>query len=167
MSKKRGKKNPLIPLGLIMGGVILFFVLIIVVQEVQYKKVVKDGNPYGDRPISQLTKNTLTDKNYQNIILPEELKTRLESGESLTVYFFSPSCEYCNLVTPVIVPLSQDLGVDLHLYNVYEFEEGWDDYNITATPTVVYFKNGKEVNRIVGYQPEDIYKNWFESVVKK
>ena len=32
--------------------------------------------------------------------------------------------------------------------------------HIEATPTIVQFKDGKEVARIVGLREEDVYKQW-------
>ena len=54
------------------------------------------------------------------------------------------------------------MGIDLVQYNLLEFEEGWDKYRIEGTPTIVQFKDGKESNRIVNLQNEEIYRQWFE-----
>ena len=32
--------------------------------------------------------------------------------------------------------------------------------NIESTPTIVQFKDGEEVARIVGLQEEDVYRRW-------
>ena len=56
--------------------------------------------------------------------------------------------------------MAEELGIDLVQYNLLEFEQGWDDYNIESTPTIVQFKDGKEVARIVGLQEEDVYRRW-------
>ncbi|PMY01138.1 thiol reductase thioredoxin, partial [Pseudomonas sp. MPR-R5A] len=60
-----------------------------------------------------------------------------------------------------VSPLSEDMGVDLLQYNLLEFEEGWDDYGITQTPTIVQYKDGKEVARITGYQNKAVFEDWF------
>ena len=55
----------------------------------------------------------------------------------------------CKEATPILTPLAEELGIDLVQYNLLEFEQGWDDYDIEGTPTIVQFKDGKEVARIV------------------
>lgn len=120
-----------------------------------------EGNIYGKDTLHPETVKQLDDPNYQNIILPEELDKKLENGEDVTVYFFSPTCPHCVRTTPVVAPLAKDMSVDLEQYNLLEFDQGWNDYGIESTPTIVQYKDGKEVNRIVGYQEEATFENWF------
>lgn len=111
-----------------------------------------DDNPYGIREgrLSADTRKLLDDPLYQNIILPDELKTRLAEGYTGFVYFFSASCVHCKQTTPVLKPMADELGVDLPMFNLLEFPEGWQEYEITHTPTLVYFENGAEADRLVG-----------------
>lgn len=96
------------------------------------------------------TRSQLKDENYQNIILPDELEQRLNNKESLFVYFFSPECIYCAHTTPKLTPIATETETDMKQYNVLEFNQGWSDYNIESTPTLIYFKDGKEEDRITG-----------------
>jgi thioredoxin 1 len=102
------------------------------------------GNPYGKTDLHPDTIKQLNNPNYQNQILPEELASRLANQEDLFVYFYSSDCQFCQITSPVVVPLAQELGVDLKLFNLREFQEGWQNYKIQSTPTFVYFKNGVE-----------------------
>lgn len=63
---------------LIIGSVIvLLFAVIIVLTTVSNKsKVASGNNPYGDKKLKQETIDQLDDKNYQNIMLPDELEKR-------------------------------------------------------------------------------------------
>lgn len=107
----------------------------------------------------------LDDPNYQNVILPEELEQKLKNNEDVTVYFYSSSCIHCKRTTPVLAPLAEDMEVDMVQYNVLEFKQGWNDYRIESTPTLVHFEDGKEVARIVGGQPEEEFRKFFEENV--
>ncbi|MEW8971926.1 MAG: thioredoxin family protein [Mesobacillus sp.] len=120
-----------------------------------------EGNPYGKDTLHPETLKQLDDPNYQNIVLPDELDKKLENGEDVTVYFYSPTCPHCVRTTPIVAPLAQEMDVDLIQYNLLEFEQGWNDYGIESTPTIVQYKDGKEVNRIVGYQEEATFEDWF------
>ncbi|RSD29208.1 thioredoxin family protein [Mesobacillus subterraneus] len=151
-----------------MKKVIIFLVIIIglfaalfFLNKAQNEEKV-EGNPYGKDTLHPETAKQLDDPNYQNIILPDELDKKIESGEASTVYFYSPTCPHCVRTTPIVSPLSKEMGVDLVQYNLLEFEQGWDDYGIESTPTIVQYKDGKEVDRIVGYQEEPTFEAWFK-----
>ena len=120
------------------------------------------GNPYGKDSLHPETVKQLDDPNYQNIILPDELESKIESGEDVTVYFYSPTCEFCVKTTPIVAPLAKDMEINLLQYNLKEFESGWNDYGIESTPTIVQYKDGKEVNRINGYQEKAVFETWFQ-----
>lgn len=120
------------------------------------------GNPYEKDTLDPATVDLLDDENYQNIIIPEELEEKLANKEDVTVYFFSSTCGYCKQATPILTPLAEELGVDLVQFNLLEFEDGWDDYRIEGTPTIIQFKDGKETARIKNLQDEETYRQWFE-----
>jgi thiol-disulfide isomerase/thioredoxin len=120
-----------------------------------------EGNPYGKDELDPDTISLLQDKNYQNLILPDELDLKLENNEDVTVYYFQSSCEYCKIATPILTPLAEEMGIDLVQYNLQEFKQGWDKYGIEGTPTIVQFKDGKEVARVVHLRDETEYRQWF------
>jgi len=106
-----------------------------------------------DKPVSELnpaTKELLKDPNYQNIILPGELDERIGSGESMFVYFFASTCSFCRETTPVLMPIADELGIDLPQFNLVEFQDYYRKYNIIYTPTLAYFEGGREIARIEG-----------------
>ncbi len=125
------------------------------------------GNPYGKSTLDPATIAQLNDPNYQNPILPDELKKSLDAGETLTVYFYSPTCEYCKLATPILSPLAGEMGIDVKQFNLLEFPEGWTSHNIESTPTLVHYVDGKEVDRIVGLQEEEAYRAWLDKNVNQ
>ncbi|MEH7884628.1 thioredoxin family protein [Bacillus sp. JJ1609] len=119
------------------------------------------GNPFGKEALHPETVKQLEDPNYQNIITPDELEKVIKNGEDATVYFYSPTCPHCVRTTPIVSPLAKEMDVNLVQFNLLEFEEGWNNYGIESTPTIVQYKDGKEVNRIVGYQDEPVFEQWF------
>ncbi|MFC0272177.1 thioredoxin family protein [Metabacillus herbersteinensis] len=118
-----------------------------------------EGNPYGKDDLKPATIDQLDDPNYQNLILPEDLEKKGEDKEDFTVYFYSPTCEYCKQTTPVLMPVADEAGVDINQFNLLEFEDGWNTYRIQSTPTLIHFKDGQEVERVEGYQEEATFKN--------
>nr|WP_285855804.1 thioredoxin family protein [Paenibacillus camelliae] len=111
-----------------------------------------DNALYG-KPSSELnpaTRELLKDENYQNIILPAALDEKVENKEDFIVYMFSSTCIYCKQTTPQIMPIVNELGVEMHQFNVLEFPEYQTKYNVEFTPTLIYFEDGVEKERIVG-----------------
>lgn len=143
---------------LIFGGIIvLLFAALGFITTYQNNKKAED-NVYGKSELRASTIELLDNPNYQNIILPDELEEKLNNKEDLIVYFFSPECSHCQRATPELMPAAEEVGVDIEQYNILEFEEGWNDYKIESTPTLVHFKDGKEVERTVGANTKDAYK---------
>ncbi|WP_096155422.1 MULTISPECIES: thioredoxin family protein [Bacillus] len=150
----------------IVGVIVVIFIALAVITNIQQKKL-SEGNPFGKSVIHAETQKQLNDPLYQNIILPDDLEESLETDVTTTIYFYSPTCDACKAASPIIVPAAEEMEVDLKLYNLLEFNQGWDDYNIRATPTVVHFVNGQEVNRVEGYQSREFFDDWFEHIVEE
>ncbi|WP_010283618.1 thioredoxin family protein [Bacillus timonensis] len=155
-----------------MKKVIIFTVIIVAIFgalafiTTTQNKQQAEGNPYGKDTLDPATIKQLEDPNYGNQILPDELESKLDNGESITVYFYDPKCPHCQETTPVIVPMVDEMGLDLKKFNLLEFRDGWNKYGIESTPTLIHFENGEEVSRLVGYHPDhNEYKTWFEAAM--
>jgi thiol-disulfide isomerase/thioredoxin len=140
--------------------IIVLFSGVAILTNMQNSEKAED-NPYGKDKLHPDTIALLQDENYQNLILPDELELKLENKEDMTVYYFQSSCEYCKVATPILSPLAEDMGIDLVQYNLQEFEQGWNEFGIEGTPTIVQFKDGKEVARIANLRDETEYRQWF------
>jgi len=153
-------------LGIIGGVVVVLFIVIILLTNLSNKDKL-ENNPYGTDNLRQSTIDLLDDENYQNIILPDALEEKIASGEPVTAYLFSPECPHCKNMTPKLMPIADEMGVEIDQLNILEYQAGWDDYNVEATPTLIHFKDGKEVNRLVGDAPEETIRQFFNEVVLK
>lgn len=168
-SKKKKSATILIFLGIF---VILLAALLLVNQQSK-KQMDAVENAYGI-PASKLTSATrelLDDPNYQQIILPGDMKAKIDNKESFFVYFFASDCSHCRATTPQLMPLVDQEGIQLPQFNLREFDSGWTDYNIEFTPTLVYYQDGVEKDRMVGGLQEngsdngytlDDYKQFFD-----
>src|SRR5690625_2914281 len=109
-----------------MLGIVIVIVLLItgILLLNNYKNSSKlKNNPYGTNDLKQETIDLIGNKLYSNIIVPENLKKKLDAKETVTVYYFSPICPYCIQVTPVLMPLADGLDVRIEQFNYYEFEK--------------------------------------------
>ncbi|NYF25981.1 co-chaperone YbbN [Sporosarcina sp. JAI121] len=149
---------------LIIGGVIIaIFVLVVVLSNKSNESKLKD-NPYGTKNLAQPTIDLIGDENYNNIVLPDTLFKQIEDGKSVTAYYFHPECQYCMQMTPVMMPIAKEMGVNVQQYNMLEFGDrvGMDtEYKIESWPALIHYKDGKEVGRMVGAQPEENIRAFF------
>ena len=153
-------------LAIVGAVVVLLFAAIIVLTNMKNADKLKE-NPYGTDDLRQSTIDLLSDENYQNIILPDALADKIASGKGVVGYFFSPECVHCKNYTPKMMPIAEELGIQVDQLNVLEYEEAWDTYAINATPTMIYFENGQEVARIEGDAPDESTRQFFNDVVLK
>ncbi|WP_141506114.1 thioredoxin family protein [Paenibacillus luteus] len=110
-------------------------------------------NALYDKPVSQLnpeTRKQLDDPNYQNIILPAVLDKKVADKESFFVYLFASDCPHCQKTTPQLMPLVDELGIDLPQFNLREFPSYFNKYNVEYTPTLAYFKDGVQIDKLEG-----------------
>lgn len=142
--------------------IVLFAALYFVVDYKNNQAVDESDNPFGKSELNQATIDQLDDPNYKNQILPDELSEKLENGETLTVYFYSPTCIHCQRTTPKLVDVTEELGIDVKKLNVLEFQDAWTTYSIEGTPTIIRFEDGKEVVRISGGQTEEQLRAFFK-----
>ncbi|HLQ71298.1 MAG TPA: thioredoxin family protein [Bacillota bacterium] len=115
-------------------------------------------------------KNTGEDSNdeenlYGNQIKPDDLRAQIDSGDPMTVYFYSPDCVHCQRTTPVLVPLTEEKGIDMKKLNLKEYKRQWDEYKIEGTPTLIHYDDGEEVARISGEQSEENFTVFFDEYV--
>lgn len=146
---------------IIFSAAILSIVILIALGINMLNKTSAAGNPYKKETLHPATFEQLDNPIYKNLILPNELEDILQNEGSAYIYFYSPTCSFCKKTTPVVVPISKEMGINLQLYNLLEFKDGWDTYKINGTPTIIYFKNGKEVSRIEGGVEKEKFRKWF------
>ena len=152
-------------LGIIGAAVVLLFAAIIVLTNMSNSDKMKD-NPYDTDNLQQSTIDLLDDENYQNIILPDDLQAKIESGEGVFAYMFSPECGHCMNFTPKLMNVAEQEDIQIDQLNVLEYQNAWTTYQLEYTPTLIYFENGKEVTRLVGDNDEETVRQFFAGVGK-
>lgn len=79
-----------------------------------------------------------------------------DATQGLTlVDFYADWCGPCRMVGPVVEDLSNSMtGVNFTKINVDEEGELAALYGVRSIPTLVLFKDGVEVDRIIGFAPK-------------
>lgn len=90
------------------------------------------------------------DKNLDELI--SQTKTSI-------VKFGATWCGPCKMIAPELEEISNNFGhitiVDVDIDNP-EAETITAKYGVQMVPTVIFFKDGAEVERFVGYKPKDV-----------
>lgn len=91
----------------------------------------------------------------------DNFKSEVENFSGLAlVEFFAEWCGPCKMMAPIIEEMikeNKDENIKIGKLNIDENQEAAIQYDVMSIPTFVVFKNGKAVDKKVGYgSREDI-----------
>ncbi|MDR0861246.1 MAG: thioredoxin [Oscillospiraceae bacterium] len=88
----------------------------------------------------------------------ETFEDAIASGATL-VDFWAAWCGPCRMVAPVIEELAEEYAGSVNVAKVDVDENGEiaEGLSIGSIPTVVFFRDGKEVGRIIGARDKEDY----------
>ena len=81
----------------------------------------------------------------------------LQAAEPTLVDFWAEWCGPCKMIEQAVETLAEEYDGRLHVarMDVDSNRQTPGRYGIRGIPTLILFKNGMEVTRIVGYRPKD------------
>lgn len=99
----------------------------------------------------------LNDDNFEN---------EISSGVTL-VDFYADWCGPCRMIAPIIEELSTELDgkAKIAKLDIESAQKVTSTFGVTSIPTIVIFKDGKEVNRVVGVKSKDELKGLLEKQI--
>ena len=96
----------------------------------------------------------------------EEFETRVSGGTGLAlVDFWADWCGPCKMLGPTIEELADELqdSVLVGKVNIEEAGELATRFDVMSIPTIILFRDGQEIDRIVGLVPKQRFLDLIES----
>ena len=91
----------------------------------------------------------------------------LESSIPVLVDLWAPWCMPCRMISPIVEELGNDNQGKLKVckLNTDENQNIAARYGIQGIPTLLFFKDGQEVDRIVGVTPKPIIQQKLDAIL--
>lgn len=89
-----------------------------------------------------------TEQEFQELVL--------RAPRPVLVDFWAPWCGPCKMIAPELEALAPEYAgrASVIKVNVDEFSSIAQQYKVMGIPTLLIFKEGKEVSRLVGFRPK-------------
>lgn len=102
---------------------------------------------------------TFSDQNFNDQVL--------KSDQPVMVDFWATWCGPCVMAGPIVDELANDYKgkVVVGKLDVDQNQETASKYGVMSIPTVIIFKDGKEVARKVGFAGRPMYENLLKQMV--
>ena len=99
---------------------------------------------------------SITNDNFESEVLNSNIPVLLE--------FYSDSCIPCKRMSPILAELEEEhTDIKVSKLNIKFGADTARKYNVMSSPTIVFFKDGEEVNRIKGVAK----KAGLEAIIKE
>lgn len=95
-----------------------------------------------------------------------ELESFVSKGD-VAVDFWASWCGPCKMLEPVFKELSEELkDIKFAKANIDDVGEEAMSFGVRGVPTIIFFRDGKEINRLSGFLPKDALKSQMVEVFK-
>lgn len=88
-----------------------------------------------------------------------DFKESIERGITL-VDFFAEWCAPCRMLVPILETIAEEMQGKIKLckVDIEQAQNVTSEYQVTSVPTLILFKDGKEVSRTVGLKDAESLK---------
>ena len=92
--------------------------------------------------------------NFVSVLDAQSFERMLSENSMVMVDFWAVWCAPCRMVAPILEALAEDYAGKLVIgkISVDDYQDIASKYEVMSIPTMIIFKGGQEVERIVGAQ---------------
>lgn len=97
----------------------------------------------------------------------ENFNETVKAGRPVLVDFWASWCGPCRMVSPVIDQIAEEYAGKIHVGKVNVDEQGElaAEFAIVSIPTVILFKDGKELKKLIGVHSADDYADMIDTAL--
>ena len=98
------------------------------------------------------------------ILTDDDFKEALRAHPALVVDLWAEWCYPCKMIAPIVEELASEYRgrVVFAELNVDESPGTAEAFDVMSIPTLLFFRNGKLADRIVGAMPKEPLKSWID-----
>jgi thioredoxin 1 len=102
----------------------------------------------------------LTDEEFESKVLKSKLP--------VVVDCYAVWCGPCRMLTPIIEELAEEYKGKITVYklDVDKNPKSSEKYELMSIPTILYFAEGKMVNKTMGAMPKQMLEDHFKALIK-
>ncbi len=125
------------------------------------------ANKLNDKPICGICKSPLFTGNPVELNMNNFNNHISKSGIPVLVDFWAPWCGPCKMMTPVLQQAASRLEPNIRIakVNTEENQNLAARFGIQSIPTLILFKNGREIARQSGAMPLPALTNWLNQYI--
>lgn len=100
------------------------------------------------------------DSEYVKILTTQNFDNQIKKGLTI-VDFWAAWCMPCKVMAPILNSVANELkdSASVGKLNIEDHQAIAAKYQVRSIPTLIMFKNGKEINRFVGIKTKDFLIN--------
>lgn len=128
--------------------------------EEQHEEEFKEELPKGHIGGEEL----LIEEDYIKQVSVGDFKEKKDRGEEFYAYFYTKYCPYCSDIGSLVPDTYEKEGVDYVVVDVNRNIEFQEEENVEGVPMLVKYKDGKQVDYILGVESEQDVIEFIRSV---
>lgn len=88
------------------------------------------------------------------IITDENFDQAIKENATILIDFWADWCGPCKMLAPILEDIKNETGLIIGKLNVDENLEKPMEYGVSSIPTMVLFRDGNPVHRVIGAMPK-------------